>query len=128
MKFFMAFAALAFLTSASAYADIKVVCMVNTYSADGSNFKNLMTNSFDLKLGQRTEVYRSATAVYSVIAQQDKDTKGSSSLFVEITKLKGSNSIAAANADWLTGSPGAHRVTVYTTAAEPKVKTMLYCE
>jgi len=119
------------IASASAFSESQTVnmfCGVNTYNMDGSDFKPLLGRDFDLALGKRSPLLNTANVFYSVIPKintQGKEPRFS--LFVEIQDAKTGTTISAAETEWTVGAPGAHQVSVYSSLAEPGIKTMLWC-
>lgn len=107
---------------------IKVFCGVNTYNDDGSDFKGLFANTVELELEKMTEIFRTSDAVYSVISEKNEIEKTSySSLFVEIAQPQTGTTISAANTEWVTGAPGMHQLSAYSSVAEKSRKTMIWC-
>lgn len=123
---------MALLFAGPASADPKTlsaVCAVNTYNLDGSNFKALISSTFDLGLSARTEIFRTSEAVYSVFPQEQilVDNKTYTSFYLEIKDARTGESIASASNRWIKDSTGDHALVLYTTKAEKGVKTMFLC-
>ncbi len=96
----------------------KGTCLVHTYQTDGSDFKQLAQVKVELGLGQKVELLRSATVVYTV--STSKITDGDPyEIFLDMTDLNTGRRIASGSADWYATGPVPPAVRVYSDQAEP---------